>query len=113
MPPRRLSRHLFTIGFRDDSERLLLTDRERFFYVARSDNRQHVVRQGDTLFNLAQAYFKPMPRPDGLWWVIADFQPTPVHDPTLRLTPGRLLVIPSLRTVLEEVFNESRRQEET
>jgi hypothetical protein len=45
--------------------------------------------------------------------VIADFQPDPIHDPTLELEPGRVLVIASLRTVLEEIFSESRREEAT
>jgi hypothetical protein len=52
-------------------------------------------------------------RPAGLWWVIADFQPDPVHDPTLSLEPGRVLVVPSIRTVQEEIFSETRRAEAT
>jgi hypothetical protein len=52
-----------------------------------------------------------MQRPSGLWWIIADFQPDPIHDPTVRLTPGRTLYIPSLRTVQEEVFSDKRRKE--
>jgi hypothetical protein len=42
---------------------------------------------------------------------IADFQPDPVHDPTLSLDLGRVLFIPSVRVVTEEVFAEARRQE--
>jgi hypothetical protein len=78
---------------------------------ALSDNRQHIVKEGDTLFSLAGRYFAPLPRPAGLWWVIADFQPDPIHDPTLALEVGRVLVVPSVRTVVEEVFSEKRRQE--
>ena len=111
MPPRRFSRHLFTIGIRDSSERLLLTDRVPFRFISFSDNRQHLVREGDTLHNLASRFFKPINRPAGLWWVIADFQPTPIHDPTIILEPARLMVIPSLRTLTEEIFSEQRRQE--
>jgi hypothetical protein len=43
--------------------------------------------------------------------VIADFQADPIHDPTLSLALGRELAIPSVRTVVEEVFSESRRDE--
>ncbi len=71
----------------------------------------HVVAQGDTLFSLAAHYFAPIPRAAGLWWIIADFQPDPVHDPTIRLTPATTLVIPSVRTILESVFSETRRLE--
>jgi hypothetical protein len=49
----------------------------------------------------------------GLGWAIADFQPEPqpdcAFDPTLRIPAGLRLVIPSVNTVLERVFNESRR----
>jgi hypothetical protein len=113
MPPRRFSRHTFTSAVLDDGERLLLTDREPFRFRSLSDNRQHVVKDGETLFSLAGRYFAPLPRPAGLWWVIADFQPDPIHDPTVALDPGRVLVVPSMRTVIEEVFSEKRRGEAT
>jgi len=54
-----------------------------------------------------------LPRPAGLWWVIADFQPDPIHDPPVALELGRVLAIASVRTVLEEVFSERRREEAT
>jgi hypothetical protein len=95
----------------DDKERLYLTDVEPYRFQSLPDNRQHVVQEGDTLFTLAALYFAPLPRPAGLWWVIADFQPDPIHDPTLSLDLGRELVIPSVRTVVEDVFSESRRDE--
>lgn len=111
MPPRRFSRYTFTSAILDDEERLFLTDREPFRFRSLPDNRQHVVKEGETLFSLAGRYFAPLPRPAGLWWVIADFQPDPIHDPTVTLESGRVLVIPSVRTVLEEVFSEKRRAE--
>ena len=45
-----------------------------------------------------------------LWWVIADFQPEPVHDPTRALEVGRVMFIPSERTLVEEVFSSRRRK---
>jgi hypothetical protein len=111
MPPRRFSRYTFSAAVLDDDERLLLTDREPFRFRALPDNRQHVVKEGDTLFSLAGRYFAALPRPAGLWWIVADFQPDPLHDPTISLEVGRVLVIPSLRTVTEEVFSEKRRLE--
>lgn len=74
-----------------------------------ADNVEHVVREGDTLWTLAHRYYLGVERPAGLWWIIADFQPQPIHDPTLALVPGAVLVIPSLRTVQEEIFSERRR----
>lgn len=117
MPPRRWSRHTFTTAFLEDAEEsggtedLILTEPEPFRFQPFTDNRIHVVKSEDTLFNLAARFFRGIPRPAGLWWVIADFQPQPIHDPTIRLTPGTVLVIPSVRTVVEEIFSESRREE--
>lgn len=111
MPPRRFSRYTFSSAVLDGDERLVLTDREPFRFRALPDNRQHVVKEGDTLFSLAGRYFAPLPRPAGLWWVIAEFQPDPIHDPTLSLEIGRVVLVPSVRTVVEEVFSEKRRQE--
>ena len=111
MPPRRFSRFSFSAAVLDDAGRLFLTEREPFRFRSFPDNRQHVVQQGDTLFSLAGRYFAPLPRPSGLWWVIADFQPEPIHDPTLALDLGRVVFIPSVRVITEEVFAEARRQE--
>jgi hypothetical protein len=111
MPPRRFSRYTFCSAVLDNEGRLFLTDREPYRFRALPDNRQHVVKEGETLFSLAGRYFAPLPRPAGLWWVIADFQPQPTHDPTLALTAGGILVVPSVRTVTEEILSEKRRQE--
>jgi hypothetical protein len=89
-----------------------LSDREPFPYQPFEDNRRHVVRQGDTLWGLAARYFRLpgiIDRPSDLWSLIADFQPEPVFDPTVRLEVGRVVHIPSFRTVFERIFAESRR----
>jgi nucleoid-associated protein YgaU len=114
MPPRRYSRHTFTQGIRlsaDEQEPVFLTDRVTYAYRALADNRTHVVKDGDTLWNIAARYFRGLPRPAGLWWVVADFQPDPIQDPTLRLETGRTLFVPSTRTLLEEILSERRRGE--
>lgn len=113
MPPRRLSRYTFTEAFTDADGDRVLTDPDPFRFKDFPDNRIHVVTEGDTLWSLAGRYFggsRGFEVPEDLWWVIADFQPDPIHDPTLKLTPGRAMVIPSVRTVLEEVFSETRRK---
>jgi hypothetical protein len=102
---------MFSTAALDDTSALVLDDYEPFRYVARSDNAHHTVREGDSLWTLAARYFDVFPRPSGLWWILADFQPVPILDPTLRLVPGTLLVIPSVRTVEEEIFTERRRLE--
>jgi Tfp pilus assembly protein FimV len=105
------SRYSFVEGRVDADGRSFLTDRVPFRYRAFSDNRRHIVSQGDTLWSLAGRYFAPLERPSGLWWAIADFQPQPIHDPTIQLIAGATLVIPSVRTVTEEILGERRRAE--
>ena len=111
MPPRRFSRYEFTEGLRDTQGRLFLTDREPFRYRPLPDNRVHEVREGESVFSLAGRYYRPRERASGLWWIIADFQPDPIHDPTLPLEVGRRLFVPSLRTVDELILSERRRRE--
>jgi hypothetical protein len=110
MPPRERSRHSFCFGWRDryGAQPMFLDTRIPFRFQQRDDNRAVVAKTGDTLFSLAGRYFKPLPRACGLWWIIGDYQPQPIHDPTLQLAAGRVIVIPSLRTVEEEIFNDER-----
>jgi hypothetical protein len=103
------SRYSFCRGVRDEAGALHLTDREPYRYAAHTDNILHTVVEGDTLFNLAGRYFAPLPRACGFWWAIADFQPEPIIDPTLRLDLGRVLHIMSLRVLCDIVLGEGRR----
>lgn len=112
MPPRLYSRHSFTEGVSDDNDSVYLTEREPFRFQTFADTRTHVVHEGDTLFTLAVRYFAAFKRPAGLWWVIADFQPDPIFDPTIALAPGQVMLIPSERVVVERIFSEERRFEE-
>ncbi len=95
MPPGTGSRYGLCFGERDEKGRLYLTDRVPFRFQVLPDTRVHVVAEGETLFDLAGRYFEPLPRACGLWWVIADFQPDPIHDPTLALEVGRKVHVPS------------------
>ncbi len=110
MPLQSGSRHGFTLGVRDEKGFLCLTEREPYGFVDHSDNREHTVVQGDTLFLLAGRYFASLPRACGFWWVIADFQPDPIIDPTLELEVGRKLFIPSLRVLTDVILGEERRR---
>ncbi len=111
MPPRQLSRHRYTRGVRDSVGRLALTARNPFRFVEREDTVEHTVVDGDTLYTLAGRYYNVIDpeRACGLWWVIADFQPDPIFDPTCMLEPGRVMYIPSPLVVTNEVFSEARR----
>jgi hypothetical protein len=111
MPPRMNSRHSFTWSYQmsPSDNRRFLVDREPFLYQDRQDNIIHIVNSGDTLWSLAGKYYRGVPRPNGLWWVIADYQPQPIRDPTLKIPDGTVLVLPSIRVLREEIFSERRR----
>jgi hypothetical protein len=108
---------MFCLGIKDVSgpegarEQIQLTEREPFLFRNYKDNREHLVKEGESLFNLAARYFDGIDNPAELWWIIADFQPDPILDPTIKLELGRTLIIPSVRTVEEVIFNEARRLE--
>lgn len=108
MAPRAGSRHSFALGISDERGYRFLTEREPYRYQEHSDNRTHVVAQGDTLEGLAGRYFAPQPRACGFWWVLADYQPDPIVDPTLELEVGRRLIVPSLRVLTDVVLSEAR-----
>jgi hypothetical protein len=104
---------MFTGGIYDDDGVQYLTQRIPYRYRVLSDTLIHIVREGETLWSIAGQYYASFERPSGLWWIIADFQPDPIFDPTLKLAAGASLFIPSLRTITELIFAESRRDEST
>ncbi len=110
MPPQIRSRFIFTTGFDDADSIKLLSEREPFRFQQFSDTRIHTVKEGDKLFNLAGRFFRPLARSAGLWWIIADFQPAPIVDPTIELILGQQLVIPSVPTVLNIILGEQQRR---
>jgi hypothetical protein len=88
MAPRTGSRHSFALGVPDELGRRFLSEREPYRFKEHTDTRVHVVAQGDSLEGLAGRYFAPLPRACGFWWVLADFQPDPIVDPTLGARRG-------------------------
>ncbi len=112
MPPRELSRHSFTTVAIDDQGRQWLTRREPYGFRQFADTAMVEVGKGDSLYTIAGQRYRSIDpeRACGLWWLIADFQPDPIHDPTISLQVGRRLHIPSVRVVREEIFAETRRE---
>lgn len=113
MPPGAFSRYYFCEGVDDFQSpvNFYLTEREPYRFRVLTDTEAYVVREGDTLQFLAHRSYQGFRRPAGLWWIIGDFQPIPVIDPTIKLQAGRTVYIPSPRVLREEIFNEARRSE--
>ena len=112
MPPRQYSRHQFCSAQQDSDGSVFLSERIPYRYRYISDAIIHIVKEGDTLWTLADTYYHPLPRAAGLWWVIADFQPYPIFDPTIKLANGSTIIVPPMRIVVEEIFGPERRSEE-
>jgi nucleoid-associated protein YgaU len=74
--------------------------REPFLFEERPDNTLHRVISGDTLENLAEQFYNNAL----LFWVIADFQPEPLLDPSEDLETGSILVLPSVEYVNSKVL---------
>lgn len=111
MPPLQYSRYAFCVAVKDAVGDLVLYGEEPYRFRDFPDNRIHTVAEGDTLHSLAARYYQGLPRPARFWFVIADFQPEPLHDPTIQLATGQLLYVPSTRTLQEEIFSERRRRQ--
>ena len=111
MAPKKMSRYEFCRIERVDGVRRL-TERVLVRFVSRSDSTEYVASDGDTWWHLAHAAYEGLTdRPAGLWWVLADFQPVPVVDPTLKIEAGTVLQIPSWDFIQDVVFASSRRLE--
>jgi hypothetical protein len=105
------SRYWACLARRDTAGRLWLDERAPVRYQDQPDHRYHQVRAGDTWWALAARYLDGVcARPDNLWWILCEFQPTPVLDPTLAIPPGSTVVIPSIRFVRTVVFGAEQRR---
>ncbi len=104
------SRYRYCVEYTDDDGNRYLDEREPFRYVENRNNRYHTVEAGETWWGLAHLYFAGVPRPSGLWWLLCEFQPQPVIDPTIRLEAGSIVIVPSLQMLRIDVFSEERRK---
>ena len=110
MPPTKHSRYEFTLGVQGADGRTRLTPRTRFGYRKFDDNILHAVSDGDTWFNIAGLYYEDLDiRPERFFFAVCDFQPTPVIDPTVSPEAGTTVVVPSVRTMQDEVLHQRRR----
>ena len=92
-------------GVFDENNRHFLTERKPFRYDAKLlGTKKHRVVKGDNLWTLAFKFYDPIPNAEHLYFVICEFQPDPILDPSLDLEVNRILHIPSPRVVQEKVL---------
>jgi hypothetical protein len=70
-------------------------------YDPRDDDINHIVVDGETLFSIAHLYYKNIPGGVHNWWIIAEYQPVPVIDPTRKLQPRSIVIVPSPQHAME------------
>lgn len=105
------SRYRACAELHDTAGRTYLADRVPLRYAGRDDDIIHQAGAADTWWGLAERYYGGISeRACGLWWVICDYQPQPVVDPTLAIPPGTEIVVPSASTVANEVLGVSREE---
>lgn len=104
------SRYNLADLYKDSSNRSYTSLRGRVFFDDVEGTVPHVVEDGDTLWSLADRYYGGLIDDDvNYWWVIADFQPEPINDPTIKLEKGQIILVPPLElimAVLEEYPDE-------
>lgn len=102
------SRYKHARAFLDDSNTDQVTylgTREPITYVDDRENSMHVASDADTLEALADRLFDGFDNPQSLYWVIGNYQPTPIMDPSRRLKAGTILIIPSrafVKTLIDQ-----------
>lgn len=65
------------------------------------DTIKHICSDGETLWEIAAKYYhkRGLPRASMWYMWIANFQPEPIVDPTLKMKGGKVLYIPSPRVI--------------
>jgi hypothetical protein len=81
--------------YASEEGKVFLSLRERLPHLQGSDTRIHICKGGERLYDLAVGYYKGLyQRPLDLWPIIAEYQPEPIHDPSVPLSEGEVVLIP-------------------
>ena len=94
----------------DSRAYLYTTEYEPYPYEDLPDNIEHEVVEGQTWDEIAHLYWAPIFQAGALWRYIADFQPTPVTDPFIKLKAGATVVVPSRNTLYTKILDPERRR---
>lgn len=104
----RFSRYTTSQIITTRNDKLIISPRKVYRYKAFVDNIDHTVREGETIEDIVDLRYPNFPNASQLYWVLCDFQKVPILDPTLPLTPGSIVVLPSSHTLRTVIFSPER-----
>ena len=83
-----------------------------FRYEEFEDTIKHICKDGEMLWEIAAKYYTNLIEyPSMFYDIIADFQPTPILDPTLSRSAGEVIYVPTIRVIKERILNTDREYE--
>ncbi len=94
----------------DIDANLYTAEYEPFTYQDLPDNIEHTVLEGETWDDIANRYWSPIFQAGALWRFVADFQPSAVTDPYIKLQAGAIIVVPSRNTLYTKILDPDRRR---
>lgn len=112
MPPGVQSRYLGAELHNLDGK-LYLGQREPLLFDPDLAQRAVMVARHDTLQTLAAKFIGAPQFDTPFWWLVAEFSHPPVLDPTVPLTPGTTVYIPSRDRALAELLDPDRKNKLT
>lgn len=103
-------RYCTVLNLGDANHTVYLDEREPFRFRDEPDNKHHTARDGDTWWGIAWKFFRSFRNPALMYWLLCEYQPEPIIDPTIKIAAGTDIVIPSDRVIRNYVFNRENRR---
>lgn len=91
------SRYRLAFTVRDEVQNLTYTliRSRRVFFDPSAENRIYKAQIGENIFSVAARHFRGYARPAALYWLLADYQPVPILDPTKDLDGMDIYIPPA------------------
>lgn len=96
-----LSRYRAAELIKGDDDSFTWTLPNFFEFTGEDEDIFYEVQPGDNWHLLAYKFYGREFGGANLWWAIMDYQPTPIVDPTIALSPGSVLVVPPPKRIQE------------
>jgi hypothetical protein len=95
-----------------EGNKFITLDRSPWNFQKFEDTTIHICKGGEMIWEIAAQYYKDIfERPSMWYWIIADFQPSPILDATLAMQQGQKVYIPSERVIRLFILDPDRNPE--